>query len=292
MHTIIILSHQIPTRLRYCLESIEKAYIPGGFEVIVVNDGGPEEIKNIAEKFKGNMDITYIRNSENMGVSYSRNAGIKVSSGEYITIFADNYIVERDHFIRKSEYLNDYDVVSSNIITVGKGIVAKALNQYYQYVINNWIVNAQKTENGYTGHGFPAGAATSFKADVIRATGLFDETLVSGEDSDYNLRMDEKGMKRLHVPDLIVIRKEDISFWQTLKKQYQSGVDMFFYRERNKYDHMVKYEALHACQVVLSYLKTTRNIRYFPLVTLIHWSYRVGIIINILKKRWREKKIF
>lgn len=287
MHSIIILSHKVPNFLQECLESICEATIEGGYEVIVVNDGGPQEICRSVESFAGRISIRCIRNEKNMGISHSRNVGIEAASGNYLTIFADNYILEKDHFIKKDLHLQHYDVVSSNIITIGKGLAPKAFNRYFQFVINSWKFRAEKTGYGFTGPGFPAGSGSTFHTDAIKETGLFDTTLVSGEDSDYNHRLDMNNRSRLYAPEIIVYRKEKMSFRQLLLKEYKYGVALFKYRDRNNYDHNIKYELNHACLILSNYYKNNRNIWYFLLVAMIHGSYKTGMILRIIKKEWR-----
>jgi len=285
MFSIVILSHKTPTLLHQCLESIQNATVPGGYEVIVVNDGGPEEINRIAEQFKSTMPLTCIRNPENKGVAYSRNKGILAATGQYITFSADNYTFEKEHFVNTHRHLQQYDVVCSNITTRGKGITAQALHAYYQFVIANWTRDARKVEHGYTGKKFPAGAASTFTASAIKDIGLFDSSLQSGEDSDYNLRLDMKGKKRIYVPKIIVYREENTSLWYALKKQYSYGRDFYCYRKQNNYKHLIRYEIQDAWYVVSTYLKTTGNVRLFPLAILLHGAFRAGIISQILKNK-------
>ncbi len=292
VHSIIILAHKLPTLLHECLESISHANIPGNFEVIVVNDGGPQEINHIAESFLPELPVTCLRLASNSGISHARNVGIKASSGSIITIFADNYTIEKDHFIRKEALLKRYGVVSSRVITVGKGMGPKMQNLYYQFIIDNWKKGAQQVEEGFTGPGFPAGAASSFRRETLEVTGAFDEELVAGEDSDYNKRMDDQGIQRLHADAIHVYRREEITFWQILKKQYTYGAALFDYRERSGYQHMIKYELSHAQYVVSLYLDTTGKFRNVPFVALLHGAFRWGIVLGILKKRWRERKLF
>ena len=287
VHSIIILSHKAPGFLQECLESICEATIDGEYEVIVVNDGGPEEICRTAESFAGRMPVRCIRNEKNMGISHSRNVGIEAASGTHISIFADNYILEKNHFIKKDIHLQHYDVVSSNILTVGKGLAPKAFNRYFQFVINSWTFRAERTKHGYTGSGFPAGSGSTFRADAIKETGLFDTTLISGEDSDYNHRLDLNNRSRLYAPDIIVYRKEKMTLRRLLLKEYNYGVALFKYRDRNNFDHNIRYELNHAGLILSNYYKNNRHIGYFLLVAMIHGSYKTGMILRIIRKEWR-----
>jgi len=78
------------------------------FEIIVINDAG-EDVKDIVEEF--NIDIiTYIVHMENKGLAATRNSGLKIAKGKYISYLDDDDIFYPDHletlvtFLEGSEY--------------------------------------------------------------------------------------------------------------------------------------------------------------------------------------------
>lgn len=54
------------------------------FEVIVVNDGSPDNSMEIVEKYKKSHDNITLINQQNQGLSCARNKGLKYASGKYI----------------------------------------------------------------------------------------------------------------------------------------------------------------------------------------------------------------
>ena len=52
------------------------------YEIIVVNDGSTDSTDQVIETFK--KEIRYIENSENFGLAYSLNNGIKKARGQFI----------------------------------------------------------------------------------------------------------------------------------------------------------------------------------------------------------------
>ncbi len=84
MISIIIPLYRVEDYIERCLLSLEKQTFKD-FEVIVVNDGSPDDSLSIVENYieKTNLNIKII-NQENSGVSMARNNGIKYITGEYV----------------------------------------------------------------------------------------------------------------------------------------------------------------------------------------------------------------
>lgn len=81
--SIIIPNYNYASYLEECINSvIGQTY--KNIEIIIIddcsNDNSIEIIENLQQKF----DIKLIRNTENSGVSFSRNKGIEAATGEYI----------------------------------------------------------------------------------------------------------------------------------------------------------------------------------------------------------------
>ena len=110
-------------------------YISDKCELIIVNDGSTDATTNILQQLKKNNNIS-IYNNSNMGVSYSRNFGIKKSHGKWI-IFLDVDDLLSDNWydiIRK--YLNfEADVLffSSNSNIVDLNNIEK--DKIYDYIL-------------------------------------------------------------------------------------------------------------------------------------------------------------
>lgn len=121
MESDIILSIIIPNynkgiSLERCLDSIKKQ-VNSHVEVIIVDDCSSDNSMEILKKYN---DFKILKNKENLGVSYSRNVGIEVARGEYITfvdsddVVFDNYV---DVILRKIELGKDlyvFNVMKNN----------------------------------------------------------------------------------------------------------------------------------------------------------------------------------
>ena len=117
--TVIVPVYKAEKFLNKCLETIvNQSY--KNLEIILVNDGSPDNSLEIAEKFeKGDKRIKII-NKKNEGVSVARNTALDIATGEYICfIDSDDYVdlnmIEEMHekikFFDADLVLSDYNRV-------------------------------------------------------------------------------------------------------------------------------------------------------------------------------------
>ncbi|MCC5917871.1 MAG: glycosyltransferase [Cryomorphaceae bacterium] len=291
MFSVVILVHRLPTKIADCLRSLSEHSGNLIREVIVVNDGGPEEIQTMVEKFQNPWSLKYIRNAKNLGVSAARNTGVKNATAPYISIFAENYTIQPNHFQMAANLLEKHPVVASNVVTKGPGIGPKAINANYQFVIKEWTLTHGNAEpHGFIGVNFPAGAASSFRAEVFEEIGLFDENLKSSEDTDFNRRMDDAGIRRIYAPDILVTRWENETIFSVVKKQFGYGRSLFNFREKNKEQHYIRYEIKHGLYIVKRFAQVTKKYHVLPLMFITHFSLRMGILVGIIKKRLKSNR--
>ena len=87
--SIIIPVYNSQKYLTTCLKSILKQDF-NNYQIIIINDSSNDRSKKICNDFKKiSPKIKIIENKKNLGVSVSRNKGIKISRGKYI-IFLDS----------------------------------------------------------------------------------------------------------------------------------------------------------------------------------------------------------
>lgn len=88
--SVIIPTYARPHLLRRCLQSVSHMqYRRGGFEVIVVDDGGPEPLDHIVEPFRDQLDVTLLR-QHNSGPGAARNAGAAIARGRFLAFTDDD----------------------------------------------------------------------------------------------------------------------------------------------------------------------------------------------------------
>lgn len=91
--SVIVPIYNMEKRLEICLKSLEEQTIDR-IEVILINDGSTDNSLNIINKHMKQYPKLYkLINRENKGISASRNEGIKIATGKYLTfVDSDDYI--------------------------------------------------------------------------------------------------------------------------------------------------------------------------------------------------------
>lgn len=108
--TIIIPIYNVEKYVNGTLSSI---YCQGAdenqFEVIVVNDGTPDNSMEIVEEFADLHTNLSIINQENQGLSAARNAGLRVARGPYVWFVDSDDQIENDSLLNLLALLDDED---------------------------------------------------------------------------------------------------------------------------------------------------------------------------------------
>ena len=113
--SIIVPIYNVEADLPKCIESI-LAQNYKDFELILINDGSPDNCMQIIEQYKQKDPRIISIHQKNKGVSAARNAGLSIATGEYIGfIDADCWIDEKmySQMVSFAE-MNKLDIVCCN----------------------------------------------------------------------------------------------------------------------------------------------------------------------------------
>lgn len=159
------------------------------YEIIVINDGSPDtdELERALEPYRDR--ITYLK-QENLGSSAARNAGLRRARGRFIALLDSDDVWEPEYLaVNVAALENDpaTDVVFPNALLFGD--TADAGKTYIElFRIEGEITFARLlTQQCHVWGGVTA------RRDAILDAGMFDESLVSGEDFELWLRILERG---------------------------------------------------------------------------------------------------
>ena len=109
--TIVVAIYNVADYLEKCIQSvIDQTY--KNIEIILVNDGSPDNCLSICRKFEANDDRIMVIDQPNQGVSTARNSGIDASSGDYIMF------VDGDDCLKKDIVQTLVDNIGNNDITI------------------------------------------------------------------------------------------------------------------------------------------------------------------------------
>lgn len=160
-------------------------------QLILVNDCSPDNSEKICleyyNKYKGN--ILYIKNEKNMGLSMTRNNGLKHAIGEYINFFdPDDKLAPNTLYEVKKFFSNLKEPVAHVSIPLVFFEAASGLHPKYMMLGDkNRIVDLDKE-----GESFILSSASSFYPKNIIKGKWYDASLFGEEDTLFNFSIYEK----------------------------------------------------------------------------------------------------
>jgi len=150
------------------------------FEVIVIDDNSSDKIYEVTKKY----NVTYIRNKKNMGPSYSRNIGIKVSKGEAVSF------IDSDDIMMPNKLKLSVPHLKGKIgMTCGN---YKVLLNRLRLLPNFYSTKLKIDIDLLMRQNFVACGSTTVRRDVFDDVGLFNENYWIAEDYDMWVRISEK----------------------------------------------------------------------------------------------------
>jgi hypothetical protein len=175
---VIPFHNRIPWTLEALQSALDQTY--PNFEVILVDDGSTEDISLLAEVCDRDPRITYVH-QDHRGAAAARNRGIAEAKGEYIAFLDsdDLYVPEKlDVQVRALELSASYGMVysqalgfdsnSNETVESWEGFLSGSIYPDLLFVRNNHITTP----------------TVMIRTDVLRSTGLFDESMAICEDLD------------------------------------------------------------------------------------------------------------
>lgn len=107
--SIIIPVYNSEKYIDRCLKSVlTQTY--DNYEIIIINDGSTDNSEKILKKYETNKSIKIITQT-NHGVSYSRNIGIKESTGDYILFLDSDDFYENEILETLKNNIKDEDII-------------------------------------------------------------------------------------------------------------------------------------------------------------------------------------
>lgn len=98
--SIILPIYKVQQYLRPCIDSI-LAQSFNDYEIILVDDGSPDECPQICDEYASNYSIIKVLHQKNAGLSAARNAGLAMAEGDYIVyVDSDDFFID-DQVLQK-----------------------------------------------------------------------------------------------------------------------------------------------------------------------------------------------
>jgi len=218
--SIIIPVYNRPQEIDELLDSLtHQSYTD--FEVIIVEDGSSIPSKNIIEKYKNSLQISYFY-KENSGPGPSRNEGMKRAEGDYYIILDSDVIVPSHYLFEVNK-----NIIEKNIDAYGGP--DKALENFtsVQKAID-FAMTSFLTTGGIRGKAekfekfHPRSFNMGLSKTVFKQTNGFSE-MRYGEDIDFSIRIIKAGFKTALLKTAYVYHKRRSTLKQFYNQVYHSG---------------------------------------------------------------------
>ncbi|VEF49057.1 glycosyl transferase family protein [Bacillus freudenreichii] len=190
--SIVVPVYNVENYIRNCIESI-MAQTYKEFELILVNDGSPDNSGKICEEYAKKDDRVKVIHKNNGGVSSARNCGIETAKGEYIAFVDPDDEVEPEMYellLKRAEVCNA-DMVVCQIKTINLVNNHTSISPVYKesttlskkMIEKNIIPSILKNEF----YSLRSGSNKLYRKNIIDSIGLrFDEKMNYGEDMRFN----------------------------------------------------------------------------------------------------------
>ncbi len=235
-----------------CLNSvINQTY--KNIEIICVDDCSPYKECDIVKKYiEKDSRIKYIRNSKNLGIAATRNAGIELASGEYILPLDSDDVIAKDYCKKAIQVFKenkDISVVYSNAQMFKE-------NKFWNWPLQDFNAKTMPFVN----HVFCS--AFFKKKDWEKYKGYSEEMKHGFEDWDFWLSFVEDGKKFYKIPQVLF-------YYRQVENGRSANMGRNKKNKRNMRELMVKrHKSLYKISNYFTY-KEIRKIGLFKLIKIL-----------------------
>ncbi|WP_206205816.1 glycosyltransferase family 2 protein [Thermococcus sp. Bubb.Bath] len=205
--SVIIPAYNEERYIRKCLtEWVNQDYPKERYEILVYDgmstDRTPEIVKEFEMKYPGL--VSYRKNPKKNQV-YAFNMGIKDSRGEFFIIFGAHAYPERD-FLRKSvETFLEIKEKEPKLAGVGGKIIKlfeNRLAKFVALVYSSPLSGASTFWYEERPHFARTVAFALYDKAITQEIGGFDEDMLTGNDFEFNLRINKNGYRLFFNPEI------------------------------------------------------------------------------------------
>jgi glycosyltransferase involved in cell wall biosynthesis len=217
-----------PAQLKRCLDGIVGlAATEVSFEVIVVDDGGPEPLDGLVASYAKRLDVRLIRQSR-AGPAAARNTGAAAARGRFLA-FIDDDCMPDPGWLRAMMRELEHD----DRRLLG-GRVENALTENPYATASEHIAQFVYEYNRMAGAREPFFTTNNIAlaSDLFRAVGGFTITIPSAtaEDKEFCDRWVAHSFALAHVPTMVVHHAHDLTFAGFLRQHFNYGRGIFTFR--------------------------------------------------------------
>ena len=226
--SIVVPTYARPAQLRRCLDGIAclKA-TTFSFEVVVVDDGGPELLDTLVSSCADALDVRLIRQSR-AGPAAARNAGVAVARGRILAFIDDDCVPAPNWLaalVREMEP-DDRRLLGGRVENALTGNPYSTASEQISQFVYDYNRTGGAREPFFTTNNI-ALAAHRFHAVGGFATSIPSRT---AEDKEFCDRWRAHGLALAHVPAAVVHHAHDLTFARFLRQHFNYGRGILTFR--------------------------------------------------------------
>jgi GT2 family glycosyltransferase len=232
LFSVIIPTYNRPTQLRECLGALASLDYPSQkFEVIVVDDGGDQDLTAVIDDMRGQLDLRLVRRV-NGGPAAARNSGAQLARGRFLAFTDDDCLPEPGWLTALAHKLEADDrwlVGGRTVNTLSDNAFASTS----QLIID--LACAHYNADAGCAFFLPSNNL-ALSAAAFATVGGFSNAFVTAEDRDLCARWFDRGFPMAVVPEAVVRHAHALdlaSFWRQ-HWGYGRGAWRFLQAERER----------------------------------------------------------
>jgi glycosyltransferase involved in cell wall biosynthesis len=284
--SVVVPTYDRPRQIAACLKSLGTLTPPsGGFEIIVVNDGGRAPPPEAVERARhGAPARVTVLTQENQGPAVARNTGAERAQGEWLAFTDDDCLPDPGWLLQLDRVTSG----SPDILLGGRTTNAFEDNIYSV---------ASQLLTDLTSAYFDGGAAGRFynsnnmavPRDAFLKAGGFDVRLPkAGEDREFSDRWSARGQPTRTVEYAVVHHAHDLTLLSFLRQHFTYGRAASEYRRiRADAGRPVRVEPRFYLRSLRYAGTVARGLRAAALSTLIflaHGAYGAGLLLETIRR--------
>jgi len=189
-----------------CLESILAGVYPQNrMEILVVDGRSNDKTRDIIMEYSLRYPIIKLFDNPERLKPHALNTGIRAAVGEIIIRMDAHATYEKEYVSNSVRYLNEYSVENvggiRKTLPSGDGIMAKSIAYSISssFAAGNAIYRIGAKEFKWVDTVFGG----CYRRSLFEKIGYFNETLVRGQDREFNIRLQKAGGRILYAPDIV-----------------------------------------------------------------------------------------
>lgn len=234
--SVVIPTFNRPARLDSCLAAFTRVRYPKDrFEVIVVDDGSPQDLRPVVERHAAVAPIRYLR-QQNQGPAIARNFGLGHVRGQLVAFTDDDCEPAEGWIAALAAHASDHPdaAIGGRVINALPANPYSAASQMlvdylYEYFNSGGGRTALFTSNNI-----------AFPAETLRQLGGFDQNfaLAAGEDRELCDRWMRQNLPLFYVPAAEIRHSHQLSLTKFWRQHFNYGRGAHqYHRKRAQYQN-------------------------------------------------------